>query len=104
MDLFVVVVSFLLFGAGVSSSLEHKFNLWKACSKYFVDFITFSVKFRTGACGVYNVQECKRILPGWSGSGSNNVGSTAAALSPVDVILFRPGAGTAISEGALLVK
>ena len=41
-----------------------------------------------GAYDVYNIQECKWISPGCNGSVSNRVGSAAAALSPVGVVLF----------------
>ena len=51
LDLFLVVVSFWPFDAGISSSFEYKFNLWNACSKSFVDFITLSLRSRIGACG-----------------------------------------------------
>ena len=50
--------------------------------------MSFPVKSKMGACDVYNIQECKRISPGCSGSVSNKVGSAAAALSPVGVVLF----------------
>ena len=50
---------------------------------------------------IYSIQECKCFLPDWSKSVSNRVGSTVAALSPVGVVLFGPGAGTTISEGSL---
>ena len=48
----------------------------------------FPVKSKMGACDVYSIQECKGISPGSSGSLSNTVGSAAAALSPVGVVLF----------------
>ena len=77
---------------------------WNASTWSSLDFITLFVKSRMGACDVYNIQECKRILPGWSGSVSNKVGLAVAALSPVGVVLFGPGAGTTKLEGSLLVK
>ena len=54
----------------------------------FMDLMSFPVKFKMGACDVYNIQECKQISPGCRGSMSNVVGSAAAALSPVGVVLF----------------
>ena len=104
LDLLVLLVSSLQSGVWSLPSFEHKLSEWNASSKSSLDFITLSVRSRMGDCDVYNIQECKRILPDWSGSVSNRVGSTAAALSPMGVILFGPGAGTTISEGSLLVK
>ena len=57
-----------------------------------------------GACDVYNIQECKCISPGCNGSVSNRVGSAAATWSPVGIVLFLLGDGTAILDGNLLVK
>ena len=59
---------------------------------------------KTGACDVYNTQECKHISPGCNGSVSNRVGSAAATWSPVGVLLFSLGDETAILDGNLLVK
>ena len=53
-----------------------------------VDLMSFPVKSKMGVCDVYSIQECKQISPGCSGSVSNRVGSAAAALSPVGVVLF----------------
>ena len=53
-----------------------------------MDLMSFPVKSKMGACDVYSIQECKPISPGCSGSMSNTVESAAAALSPVDVVLF----------------
>ena len=66
--------------------------------------MTLSVRSRMGACDVHSIQESQHILPDWSGSVSNGVGSTVAALSLMDVVLFGPGAGTTIFKGSLLVK
>ena len=62
------------------------------------------VKSKMGACGVYSIQEYKWISLGCSGSMSNVEGSAAAALSPVDVVLFGVGEGTDIFVGGLFVK
>ena len=57
-----------------------------------------------GTCDVYSIQECKRILPGCSGSMSNTVESAADALSFVGVVFFWLGNGTTIFDGDLFVK
>ena len=48
----------------------------------------FPVKSKTGACDIYSIQECRWISSDCSRSVSNIVGSAAAALSPVGVVLF----------------
>ena len=50
--------------------------------------MSFPVRSKMGACDVHSIQEYKWISPGCSGSMSNIVGSAAAALSPVGVVLF----------------
>ena len=34
-----------------------------------VEVMFLPLKSKTGACGMYNIQECSLISPGWSGSG-----------------------------------
>ena len=67
-------------------------------------FICAPVKSKMGACGMYNIQECKRTSPGCNGSASKNVGSAASAWSALGLLLFAPWAQTTILEGNLLVK
>ena len=54
----------------------------------FIDLMSLSIKSKMGACDEYCIQEYKEISPGCSGPVSNIVGSAAAALSPVGVVLF----------------
>ena len=70
----------------------------------FMDLMSFSIRSKIDACDVYSIKECKQISPSCSGTMSSIVGSAAAALSPVGVVLFGVGEGTALFIGALFVK